>query len=98
MQLASIPGQPVRGSMRQAGFLAAAGTYAMQHHVQRLVDDHANAALLSLGLAQAVTSHGRRQDNANVHDAHTHILFMDVDVELAEGLIQQIALPGASVG
>jgi threonine aldolase len=31
------------GGMRQAGFLAAAGIYAMQNHVQRLKDDHAHA-------------------------------------------------------
>jgi threonine aldolase len=31
------------GGMRQAGFLAAAGTYALQNHIQRLKDDHAHA-------------------------------------------------------
>ena len=35
------------GGMRQAGFLAAACLYAMEHHVQRLADDHANARLLA---------------------------------------------------
>lgn len=32
--------------MRQAGILAAAGLYALQHHRDRLADDHAAAALL----------------------------------------------------
>lgn len=32
------------GGMRQAGVLAAAGLYALEHHVHRLVDDHGNAA------------------------------------------------------
>jgi threonine aldolase len=35
------------GGMRQAGFLAAACLYAMEHHVQRLADDHANAKFLA---------------------------------------------------
>jgi len=35
------------GGMRQVGILAAAGLYALDHHVQRLADDHANAALLA---------------------------------------------------
>lgn len=36
----------VGGGMRQAGILAAAGLYALEHHVERLVEDHANARLL----------------------------------------------------
>lgn len=35
------------GGMRQSGMLAAAGQYALQHHIERLADDHANAALLA---------------------------------------------------
>ena len=35
------------GAMRQAGILAAAGSYALAHHVERLVEDHANARLLA---------------------------------------------------
>ncbi len=38
------------GGMRQAGILAAAGLYALAHHVERLADDHANAAVLADGL------------------------------------------------
>ena len=40
----------VGGGMRQAGLLAAAGLYALDHNVERLADDHANAALLAEGL------------------------------------------------
>ena len=40
------------GGMRQAGILAAAGLYALEHNVERLADDHTNAANLSRGLAQ----------------------------------------------
>lgn len=38
------------GAMRQAGILAAAGSYALAHHVDRLADDHANARLLATEL------------------------------------------------
>ena len=40
------------GGMRQVGVLAAAGAYALDHHVERLADDHAHARLLgeALGL------------------------------------------------
>jgi threonine aldolase len=38
------------GGMRQAGVLAAAGLYALEHHVERLADDHANARRLAQGL------------------------------------------------
>lgn len=35
------------GGMRQAGYLAAAGIYALDHHVERLVDDHHNAKVIA---------------------------------------------------
>ena len=41
------------GGMRQAGMLAAAGIYALDHHIERLVDDHSNAKLLAEGLASS---------------------------------------------
>jgi threonine aldolase len=39
------------GGMRQAGLLAAAASYALQHHIVRLAEDHANARRLADGLA-----------------------------------------------
>ncbi len=41
------------GAMRQVGFFAAAGLYAIEHHVDRLVEDHANARLIAERLAQS---------------------------------------------
>lgn len=41
----------VGGGMRQSGLLAAAGIYALENHLERLADDHANAARLAAGLA-----------------------------------------------
>ena len=40
------------GAMRQAGILAAAGSYALAHNVDRLADDHSNARVLAEGLAE----------------------------------------------
>ncbi|MEA3297188.1 MAG: GntG family PLP-dependent aldolase, partial [candidate division Zixibacteria bacterium] len=40
------------GAMRQVGIIAAAGLYAVKHHIKRLADDHANAKLLAEGLAE----------------------------------------------
>ena len=39
------------GAMRQVGILAAAGLYALDHHVERLAADHANAALVARRLS-----------------------------------------------
>jgi threonine aldolase len=40
------------GAMRQAGVIAAGGVYALRHNVERLADDHRNAARLAQGLAE----------------------------------------------
>lgn len=41
------------GAMRQAGIVAAAGVYALEHHVERIADDHARARRLAEGWATA---------------------------------------------
>jgi len=40
------------GGMRQAGIIAAAGIYALDHHFERLKDDHQNAKRLAVGLKE----------------------------------------------
>jgi|SRR5690348_12395232 len=40
------------GGMRQAGFLAAAGIYALHHHIDRLAEDHAHAKKIAMALRQ----------------------------------------------
>jgi threonine aldolase len=55
--------QMMGGAMRQAGVLAAAGLHALDHHVERLADDHANARRLADGLAEI---EGIRIDPARV--------------------------------
>ncbi len=44
--------QMLGGALRQSGILAAGCLYALEHHVERLAEDHAHARLLADGLAQ----------------------------------------------
>ena len=65
--------QMMGGAMRQAGIVAAGGLYALDHHVERLAEDHANARLLAEGLAElpGVRAIPPRETNiviAAVHD------------------------------
>jgi len=60
------------GSMRQAGILAAAGLYALDHNVERLAEDHANAKRLARAL-RAIA--GLKLDAA---EPETNIVFFDV--------------------
>jgi threonine aldolase len=59
------------GAMRQAGIIAAGGLYALRHNVERLREDHENAALLAEGLA---TIPGVRLDPA----PETNLVFFDI--------------------
>lgn len=61
------------GAMRQAGIIAAAGIYALEHNVERLALDHENARRLAEGLASI---EGVRIDPASVE---TSIVFFEVD-------------------
>jgi threonine aldolase len=60
------------GAMRQAGIIAAAGVYALRHHVDRLAEDHERARLLASELA---TVPGLQLDPAAVE---TNIVVFDV--------------------
>jgi threonine aldolase len=61
------------GALRQAGIIAAAGLYALDHNVERLADDHANARVLAEGLAAIP---GVRLDADRVE---TNIVIFEVD-------------------
>jgi threonine aldolase len=54
------------GGMRQAGVLAAAALHALDHHVERLADDHANAAILADGLDGLAGLRVRRPVETNI--------------------------------
>lgn len=63
------------GGMRQAGLLAAAGLYALEHNVERLAEDHANARALAEGLAALP---GIQVDAATVE---TNMVYFDLTDE-----------------
>jgi threonine aldolase len=62
--------QRIGGSMRQAGIVAAAGLYALDHNVERLAEDHANARALAKGLAGV--------PGIAVEPVETNIVFLDI--------------------
>lgn len=62
--------QRLGGSMRQAGMMAQACLYALDHHVDRLSDDHENAMLLAQEIG--------RIDGVEAEPVETNMVFMDV--------------------
>jgi threonine aldolase len=63
--------QRLGGSMRQSGICAAACVYALDHHVDRLADDHANARALARGLSQIA--------GIEVQEPETNLVFFKPD-------------------
>jgi threonine aldolase len=74
------------GGMRQAGVLAAAALYALDHHVERLVDDHLNAAALAEGLAAI--------DGLRVEPVQTNIVYVHIPAEHCAALQAYLAEHG----
>jgi threonine aldolase len=70
--------------MRQAGVIAAGGLHALEHHVERLSQDHANARRLGQGLRNISDKAGPLQGRLTVVDPATNILFVDVDPQIAD--------------
>ena len=63
--------------MRQAGFLAAAGLHALEHHVERLAEDHANARLLAEGLERlGLTVRSAPETNMVMFDFEDVLVFV----------------------
>ena len=77
------------GALRQAGILAAAGLHALDHHVERLAEDHANARRLAEGLAEIP---GVAIDPAAVE---TNIVFFEVPD--APALLARLAEDGVEM-
>lgn len=70
----------IGGGMRQAGVIAAAGAYALDHHIERLAQDHAHAALLAAGLSAA--SNGQLK----IAPPQTNILWAEIESAIGERL------------
>ena len=63
--------QGIGGALRQAGVIAAACLYALDHNVERLAEDHENARVLAEGLAELP---GVEIDPATVDTQHRRVL------------------------
>jgi len=74
------------GGMRQAGILAAAALHALEHHVDRLVEDHANARRLAEGL--------RGLDGVTVETPQSNIVFVEVVGDRAASLLEHLKAHG----
>ena len=73
------------GTMRQVGILAAAGLYALEHNVDRLADDHANAQLLAKGLVAA---------GLKVDPVQTNMVFATVPADSVAPLARHLEAHG----
>jgi threonine aldolase len=74
------------GGMRQSGILAAAGIHALQHNIDRLADDHANASLLAEGLAAI--------EGIEVASVQTNMVFATVAEHKITGLAEHLNAEG----
>ncbi len=75
------------GTMRQVGILAAAGIYALEHNVERLAEDHANAQRLAKGLAALGLA---------VDPVQTNMVFATIPRESVEGLRKHLGANGVA--
>jgi len=77
------------GGMRQAGVVAAAGLYALEHHVDRLAEDHNNARRLAEGLDGVPA--------LRVSEPRTNMVFVETDARRAEALRDHLRTHGVLV-
>jgi threonine aldolase len=79
------------GGMRQAGVLAAAALYALDHNVERLAEDHANAEFLAAGLKRL---------GLQVVQPQTNVVYLEVPAAHVDGLREHLKSRGimATVG
>ena len=77
------------GGMRQSGILAAAGLWALDHHLGRLTDDHVHARLFAAGLSAC--------GGVRVRQPETNIVMMDLVSDGADAAASAAALERAGV-
>ena len=78
--------------MRQIGVLAAAGIHALDHHVDRLEDDHVHALRLAEGLSKVKAIH------VNPGAVETNMVFIGLPDGSADGLRNHLAGCGILLG
>lgn len=74
------------GGMRQVGIVAAAASYALDHHIDRLAEDHAHARRLAEGL--------QGLPGVTAHMPQTNIVFVDLAPEKAPGAVERLKAAG----
>lgn len=80
------------GAMRQVGYLAAAGIYALDHHIDRLTDDHQRAHTIAAHLAS-------KSYVQNLVPVQTNLVLFDVpDTHLANRLLAHLKNHGVLAG
>lgn len=84
--------QRIGGAMRQAGILAAAGIYALDHHVERLAEDEANA----LAFAEAVSK--LPQVTVDMESVQSNIVYFDVPGRDAAAISAALSAKGVEIG
>jgi threonine aldolase len=82
------------GAMRQAGVLAAACIYAMDHHIERLAEDHRNAQVIAEAIADVPGL------KLVPPDIHTNLVWFEIDPELgsAKDIFNRLKERGVLVG
>jgi threonine aldolase len=70
------------GGMRQAGFMAASGIYALQHHVERLAEDHAMAKQIAEALS-------KKEFTRSIMPVETNIVIMETKEGFAAKIIAE---------
>jgi len=82
------------GGMRQAGFMAAAGVYALDHHIERLKIDHDHAAALALAFQEKpfVKMVLPVETNIVIFELKDHLPARDLVVQLKENNILAYAI------
>jgi threonine aldolase len=80
------------GAMRQAGVLAAAALHALDHHVDRLADDHANARHLATRVAEAVPG------AVDLDAVETNLVYIGTGDRPAAEIVEALAVQGVRIG
>jgi threonine aldolase len=80
------------GAMRQAGVLAAAALHALDHHVDRLADDHANARHLATRVAEAAPG------AVDLDAVETNLVYIGTGDRPAAEIVEALAVQGVRIG
>lgn len=72
------------GGMRQAGILAAAAIYALEHHVDRLQEDHLHAQSIALALSESEWA------TVTIEDVQTNIIFFSTEPFSAQQVVETL--------